>query len=188
MDFTLIKASALLGLAVLLTAAVWTDLRCHRIPNVISLGGITLGLVFQTWLSGWSGLATGLGGMTVGLLMLLPFYVLKGMGAGDVKLMATVGTFLGPTNVLLAVGLTLAVGGLIAFGILILRNGIGPALSRYWATLRCLVTTLNWSYIPPSTNEIAATRFPYAIAIASGTALSIWWVASSSRLPLLEVI
>lgn len=188
MDLILIKIISLLVLAALLTGAVWTDLKSHRIPNIISLGGIAVGIGFQIWLNGASGLLNGFGGITVGLVMLLPFYILRGMGAGDVKLMATVGAFLGPTNALLAVGLTLFVGGLIAVAILILRNGIVPALSRYWATLRCLVTTLNWAYIPPATNEIAATRFPYAIAIASGTALSIWWVASSSRLPLLEVI
>jgi prepilin peptidase CpaA len=180
---------SLLVLAALLIGAVWADSRNHRIPNVISLGGIALGLTLQLWFNGLSGLLSGLGGTAVGLTMLLPFYIVKGMGAGDVKLMAAVGTFLGPVNVMLAVAFTLGVGALMALVILVVHTGLLRALSRYWATLRCLVCTLQLTYIRPAPDEAAAMRFPYAIAIASGTALSIWWLASpSSRLPLLQVI
>src|SRR4029450_7457447 len=82
-------------LASILCVAVMSDLRTHRIPNVLCAGAFGTGLILQTMLFGLAGLVDGVGGAVVGLLILLPLYAIGGMGAGDVKLMAAVGTFLG---------------------------------------------------------------------------------------------
>ena len=52
-------------LLTLLLIAVWTDLQRHRIPNIVSLGGIILGVVAHTWMDGYSGFLTGAGGVAV---------------------------------------------------------------------------------------------------------------------------
>jgi prepilin peptidase CpaA len=160
---------AILTLTAILSMAVWVDMREHRIPNLVSLGGVLAGLFMHTWFHGYEGLLAGLGGMALGLGILLPFYLLKGMGAGDVKLMAAVGAFLGPQHVLLAAGLTLLAGSLAGIAILVYGKGIGKALQRYWFTVRWLVTAGAWIYQRPAEDEAAAIRFPYALAIATGS-------------------
>lgn len=163
-------------LLLILIAATCTDIQRHCIPNILSLGGIVLGLGFQIWAFGVDGLLIGMGGFGVGLLILLPFYAFGGMGAGDVKLMAAVGTFLGPFNALLAAACTLMAGGVLGLIVLLIRRGGMASLHRYGSTLHCLVVTGQFSYIPPAADEAAATRFPYALAILTGTVIALWIV------------
>lgn len=170
---------ALLALGVMLFAATGWDLRCHRIPNGFTLGGALMGLLLQGWSFGVAGLFSGMGGLAVGIAILLPFYALKGMGAGDVKLMGAVGAFLGPLHTVLACGLTLLAGLFLALGVLAARRGLMDALRRY-ATLTYLLPAtrdLKLSYTPPGPSETtASTRFPYAAAIASGSLAALWWL------------
>jgi prepilin peptidase CpaA len=162
-------------LLLIVSAAAVTDLRRHRIPNLLSLGGAGLGLALQTWVLGLNGLVDALGGLCVGLGLLLPFYIGRGMGAGDVKLMAAAGAFFGWPDALLATGMSLGAGAVIGGGILVARGGLGVMSSRYYSTLRCLLSTGQLVYIPASATEPARTRFPYAIAIATGTTAALWW-------------
>jgi len=165
-------------LLTLLLIAVWTDLQRHRIPNIVSLGGIILGVVAHTWMDGYSGFLTGVSGVAVGMGVFLPFYLSRGMGAGDVKLMGTVGAFLGPKYALLASGLCLGAGGVLAIIILISRGGLRDLAVRYLSTFKCLVTTGKLSHIPPEPGEVASVKFPYATAIGIGTLATLWWMGA----------
>jgi prepilin peptidase CpaA len=169
------QISTLLLLGLLVTAAL-VDLRSHRVPNLVSLGGLVAALALYAGLlgTGADGLLTGLAGMAVGLLVLLPFHVMGGMGAGDVKLMAMAGAFLGPQHALLAAGLTLAAGSLMGLGILLMKHGTGYMARRYVSAFQCLAVTGKWSYVPPAADEPAAVRFPYALAIALGALATLW--------------
>lgn len=62
-------------------------------------------------------------GGIVGLLVFMPLYVVSAMGAGDIKLMAVVGTFLGVKGVLLSALFTALAGGLLALGFALARAG-----------------------------------------------------------------
>lgn len=163
-------------LLAILAAATWIDLNHHRIPNVLSLGGIILGVALHGWTSGFPGIITGLGGAAVGIAIFLPFHLAHGMGAGDVKLMAAAGAFLGPLNALLATGLSLAAGGTMAIIILLVRGGLTPLLKRYWKTLKCFLYTHKIVHSPPAAGEVAAMKFPYAAAILIGTVATLWWI------------
>jgi prepilin peptidase CpaA len=89
-----------------LLGAVWFDVRERRIPNKIVAGGMLCGLVLQTLAPQGSGLFEfswgGLGpwqallGLAAGLALFMPLHLLRAVGAGDVKLLAMVGTWLGP--------------------------------------------------------------------------------------------
>jgi prepilin peptidase CpaA len=105
------------------------------------------------------------------MLIFLPAHLLWGMGAGDVKLMAGVGLFLGPEGVFWASIYVMVTGGLIGLILLVQRGGVLRLLRRYLDTLRCLFTTGHFVYIPPAPDEPAASRFPYAVAILLGTVL-----------------
>ena len=129
-------------------------------------------------MDGHLGLITGVGGTAVGIGVFLPFYLAGGMGAGDVKLMGTVGAFLGPKYAFLATGLCLGAGGVLAVIILISRGGLKDLLVRYMMTLKCLITTGELCHIPPEPDEVASVKFPYATAIGIGTLVTLWWMGA----------
>ncbi len=113
----LISISILVG--VLATAE---DLYRRRISNAIAAGAFVAGLAAQTALFGWKGAGNSLAGTLVGFLVFLVFFLLGGMGAGDIKLMAGYGAVLGWSQTLLAALLTAMVGGIFALGYLLVRR------------------------------------------------------------------
>lgn len=184
-DAAMFNEPAIMIISILIIA-VWYDVHQHRIPNALSLGGIVLGIMFQTGASGIDGLLAGLGGMAVAIGIFLPFYLMQGMGAGDVKLMGAVGAFLGPHHALLATGLSLGAGGVMALVILLLKGGFPSLARRYWATIKCLLVTHKLIHQSPAKGEVAAMKFPYAAAIGIGTLAAMWWL--SALQPLFEFI
>jgi prepilin peptidase CpaA len=115
--------TVLLGIALSLgTAAIVDDLRRRAIANWINVAGISAGLAYHTWNSGAAGLFGSAGGAAAGFAVFLIFYLLGGMGAGDLKLAAAFGALLGPSGILLAALLAAPLGGLIAAGCLLWRR------------------------------------------------------------------
>lgn len=170
-------ASTVLLILMLLVACAY-DFRQQRIPNWLVFAGIATAMLLQTAILGWRGLGQSLIGLAVGNCILLPFYLLKVhghrlMGAGDVKLMAAVGAFLGPFNTLFAAGLTLAVGTVAGLAYLFWKGLLKEFLQRNWLTLKTLLLTHRWVYQPPSEAQVRELRFPYAMAIAAGTLLAM---------------
>ncbi len=114
------------------------DWRTRRIPNYLTFGGALAGIVFQTAVFGWPGLAQALLGLFLGLGLLLLPYILGGMGAGDVKALAALGAWLGPKgcfSVFCYMGLA---GGLMSLGVLLWKGLSGVisagagSCSRIW--------------------------------------------------------
>src|SRR3990167_4737837 len=106
----------------LLGVAVASDLRRHRIPNFLVVLGIALGFASQAYSGGICGLGDGALGLLVGFGVFLPLYALGGMAAGDVKLMAMVGSFMTPQYALCAALFSLIAGGL-CVALLMLAKG-----------------------------------------------------------------
>ena len=160
-------AGVLLGL---LGIAVVSDLRHHRIPNLLIVLGLVLGLAAQAYSSGVTGVGNGLLGMLIGFGIFLPMYALGGMAAGDVKLMAMVGTFLSPHDALWAALFSLIAGGLCGFLMVFVRGQVQQTFGRYWLMLRAR------AYFAPGTDEVAGKPFPYSLAILLGTLTSVFWL------------
>ena len=160
-------------LALMLVLAAYSDTRYHRIPNGVTFGGAVAGLVLQSYFGGFEALGSGFLGLAIGFVLFLPFYIRGAMGAGDVKLMAAVGAFLGPSATLLAAALTLIVGGVMAVAILLRHRGLGQLAQRYFTTLNYVVVTGKLVHDGPREGEAAARRFPYALAIGLGTLWAI---------------
>ena len=112
---------------VYVTMVALIDLRTQRIPNLLSATAALLGLIAQVSLNGAPGLLSALAGAAIGLGMFLPFYLLRAVGAGDVKAMATVGIFLGAQATLLAVAFTLIVGAIVGVIVLLLQSSAAAA-------------------------------------------------------------
>jgi len=175
------SALTTLVLLSLLLAAVTTDLRSRRIPNALTLTGTLLALVAHASslaadlppLAGspwWAPLA----GLSLGLILLMPLYLLRAMGAGDVKLLAMVGAFVGVPTVLTATLYTLLAGGLLSLA-LMLGHGVA---ARTLTNTRFLLTdwvlrlrTGRGAVLAPL--ETTAARLPYAVAISAGTFMAL---------------
>lgn len=163
----------IVGLAVFLTVAVVEDLARRRISNVLTFGAALLGLGLQFIANGPDGVLNGLGGFAVGLGVFLPFFLLGGMGAGDVKAMAAAGAFLAPWPSLLAAGLSLVAGAVFGLALLALRGALVDTF-RVWS-LRLITTGRD---VRPDMPAATAMRFPYALAIAAGTLGAVAWLGA----------
>lgn len=149
---------------VILAIATLVDQRTHKLPNMLTLGSAVFALILQGSLNGANGLLTGAAGWVTCLLCFLPFYALRGMAAGDVKLMAAVGAFIGPGPGLAAAMFALLAGGLIS--IISIATACGPTVffggNRHSDAFRLALKR----------------RIPYAGAIAAGTSFLLLVPAS----------
>jgi len=155
------------------------DIRTQRIPNALSATAAVVGLSLQAWVNGAPGMLSALAGAAVGLGMLLPFYVLRAFGAGDVKAMATVGIFLGAPATLLAVAFTLISGAILGVIVLLSSSGAASALYRLAGVAAAPISSLRDRRSGASSQ---ARRFAYGGAIASGT-LATLLAASAGHVP-----
>lgn len=177
---------ALLPMVLLLLAAARVDVRYHRIPNAVVFWGAGLGILlnvfmpegfgFASQLPGGLGFLSAIGGLAIGLAALLPMYLLRVMGAGDVKLMAMVGAFLGPEDVLGAILATFVAGGLLslayAWKIGVLRRTLqNIRFILYSGAVKIAGGSVPTLEDAPET----AGKFPYAVAITVGTLGYLVW-------------
>lgn len=159
-------------LAVLVPAAIvasWCDYRSHRIPNWLNAGLAAAGLTAQAAFGGWDGFVHGLGGLGVGLGCLAVLWAMKGMGAGDVKLMAAVGTWLGPRLVSYALVAGILTGGIIALALIARRRNWSLCMSNLsMAAVRAGGRIGGTGDAGPSLAS-SPTAMPYAIPLMLGT-------------------
>jgi prepilin peptidase CpaA len=163
-------------LVTLLLVAVIIDVSEHRIPNIITLLGAVIGIGGHLYLGGVQGAAFALGGFALGMACLLPFYMLGGMGAGDVKMMGAIGAFVGPQATLLAVGVALVCGALGALALLLFAVVSAQRGAHCDATGKrnnTTVTTADGVSSSATARETLKTRFPYALALAAGAIASL---------------
>lgn len=156
---------------VVLIVAAYIDGQQLRVPNWITFPMVLAGLAYHTWASGWSGLGESLVGMTVGLACLLPLYSVGGMGAGDVKLMAGIGAWLGAMVTFYAFCVTVVVGAAMALVMAMWGGRFRQHYGNFVVIFMELLTIRN----PRELSEIAAERkprmmlLPYGIPICLGS-------------------
>jgi prepilin peptidase CpaA len=153
---------------VVLGVATFTDIRSRRIPNWLVFPFFGIGILVSCWFHGWHGLGQSLGGAGLGLLLYGIFFIMGGMGAGDVKLSAGIGAWIGPSQLLFALVLTSLVGGVMAL-VWAARGGFLGELFGHTSGL--LFGSKKERGEAVLTNP-KRRRMPYAPAIAIGTLLS----------------
>ena len=157
--------------SVILIIAAWIDGRELRVPNWITFPMILAGLAYSTSVGGIGGLGAGVLGMCVGLLSLLPLYAVGGMGAGDVKLMAGIGAWLGWEITLAAFCVSTVVGALMAVVMVLWTKSMKHHYENFLLILSEWMVVRN----PVELSRIAAERkprmllLPYGIPICVGT-------------------
>jgi prepilin peptidase CpaA len=163
----------LVALLVGLGACV-TDVRSRRIPNLLTFGAAAAGIALHSGLGGWNGFQTATMGWLAGTALFLPFFLLGGMGAGDVKLLAALGAWLGPRDAFwMAVYGSLA-GGAMAVGVALIHGYLATALRNLGMLLRY------WWLAGPrplpgmSLERHDGPRLAYAIPLFIGTVVTVW--------------
>jgi prepilin peptidase CpaA len=131
-------------ITLVVTAGIW-DLRTRKIPNWLNLSGVILGVGLNTLISQGTGLKLSLLGFGLALLVYLPLFSIRAMGAGDAKLMAAVGSMAGPHDWFIIFLLTAILGGVASLAVIVIKR-------------RVLVTIQNLGTI---TNELLHARAPY---------------------------
>jgi prepilin peptidase CpaA len=152
------------------TVAAIVDLKTRRVPNWLTFGVATVGITMAVaHLDGVSP-AGAIAGLAVGLLLMLPGHVIGRTGAGDVKLLAAVGTLLGPETIAMAFLYSAIAGGTLAVLVAIRRG-------RLRETIESTATLMRTGGANAADIEKPATdnRFAYAPAIAAGALLAAIW-------------
>lgn len=160
-------------------AAIWSDATEGRLPNSLTMAALLSGLAFRL-LTGPETVLAGVGGVLLGTAVCLPLFALGAIAGGDLKLVASVGAFLGPRDLVWALLLGAALGLLVAMEEVVRRR---VAISVLYRTRDLLfhLATLGRMGRRPSVGSAGAVTVPYGVAIAAG-AIAAWF------LPLAEVL
>ena len=162
----------------LVVVAMTYDLHARRIPNWLVVTALTAALPVQVVAHGLPiGPLWWITGALTGGLLMTPGYLIRMMGAGDVKLMAAVGALLGPRGALEAVLATAAVGGVLSFVALLqkrrVRHGVAGAMS---ILITMSAGTEQSASAAEASNRTAASSvgsLPYGVAIAIGSVITL---------------
>jgi prepilin peptidase CpaA len=149
-------------------AAIIDDVARRRISNWIPCSAFVAGLILKTVQGGWRGAGEALLGTATGALVFLIFYLMGGMGGGDVKLMAGFGAVLGAKRLLEAALWTAGCGGLMAA--LVIGAGY---VRQMWRSGRSAQVQAPGVGGVDSERKLRADSIPYAPAIAAGVWLSL---------------
>ena len=155
-------------------AACVTDIRSRRVPNWLTFTSAAAGVALHALLPGGHGPWSALTGLATGLAVFFPFFALGGLGAGDVKLMAALGAWLGWQHTVWT-----AIYGSVAGGVLAVVVGLSQGyLGTAFANLRGMLTTWWLVGLHPIPEHTLASgrgpRLPYALPIFAGLLVTLW--------------
>jgi prepilin peptidase CpaA len=152
----------------------WGDVKTRRIPNYLTLASALAGLGFQLGYHGWPGLKDGALGLVLGFGLLMPFYLMGGLGAGDVKALAAMGAWLGPWRTLILFAYMGFAGGVLALGVLWWRGLLGAKLRQAWIFLVNHLLLRHGGAGPRASPYPQVPGIPYGVALALGMAVLCW--------------
>jgi prepilin peptidase CpaA len=154
--------------------ACWFDLRTRRIPNLLTFGAAIAGIAYAIFAHGAAGLLTSVGGWFMGCALFLPFFLLGGLGAGDVKLVAAIGAWLGPIIAFWVALYAMMAGGILAVVLALATGYLRQALTN----LSLLLMHWRVAGIRPLSEltlaDARGPRLPYALPITVGTVVALW--------------
>lgn len=167
-------------LGILVSIAAYTDWRWRRIPNWLTIGGLAAGFVLQSPVLGGSGWFTSLGGVALAAAITLPLFAIRGLGGGDVKLMAAAGAMTGSMNFLYLFLINAILGGVAAIGLAIAKGRLGRTLRNTGLILR----SLGRAEAPHHDNPDLGIDGEKALTLPRGVifAVAAWLLLASGRL------
>jgi prepilin peptidase CpaA len=146
-------------------AAGYLDWRYRRIPNWLTVSGFGAGIAVNTILYRWPGLKAALLGTLLGLGLLLPFVLVRSLGAGDWKLAGALGACLGPRQLLAVLMGTILVAGVMALAVIVWKGRLKQTLANI-ARLLAALFSLRMPGSEVSLDDPKSTRIPFGVAMA----------------------
>ena len=157
--------------SVLLVAACVTDVRWRRIPNALVLALAVLGVAFSVSLEPWlPGLGRAIAGLSLGFAIWIAFFVIGAIGAGDVKLFAAAGAWLGPGATWRAALVAAALGGVLAVAMLLRERRAREGFEKVMVS----VSTRSVAALAPDPSVPRSRQLPYGVALAVGALIVAW--------------
>jgi prepilin peptidase CpaA len=155
--------------------ACMSDWQSRRIPNVLTFGAALAAFAFFGGSRGINGLLGSLAGWALGCLLFLPWFLLRGMGAGDVKLLAALGAWVGPALVVWVALYAAVAGGLLAVCVTLYAGYLRTMVRNVWNLL--MFWRIAGVQPHPELTLAAATgpRLPYAFPITAGAVAALWF-------------
>jgi prepilin peptidase CpaA len=166
MIYTIWALATVIGLV-----AGWIDWRSHRIPNWLTVSGFFVGIVLNTIFFHWGGMKQSLLGAAMALGILLPVVLLRGLGAGDWKLMGALGAIVGSGQILDLLVATILFAGLIAIVQIVLKRRVLLTLRNMWEFVRGYFIFGLKPNAEISLDNKAASTLPFGVAAAVATVL-----------------
>ncbi len=141
------------------------DWRYRRIPNWLTVSGFAAGVAVNTILYRWPGLKAALLGTLLGLGLLLPFVLVRSLGAGDWKLVGALGACLGPRQLLSVLVGTILVAGVMALAVVVWKGRMKQTLVNI-AHLLAALFSLRMPASELSLDDPQSTKIPFGVAMA----------------------
>lgn len=163
------QATLYLALLLALIISTVTDIFSRRIPNYVTFSLMATALLTHGLISGWDGIIFSLKGLGCGFILLLLPYLLGGMGAADVKLMASVGSVLGTIHTLYTFVIIALLGGLVAIIMLLARKDFLPAMKRIGYALTAFIGGVGATALRVAPATLKQQGIPYGAVISAGT-------------------
>jgi prepilin peptidase CpaA len=165
---------ALVVLEALVVAAAVIDWRTSRLPNWLTFGGLGCGLVLSLLPATVSPLHAALGAASA-LAVMLPLWLLRATGAGDVKLLAAVGAFAGVPGIFFVLLFTMLAGGAFALGLAIVRGNAMRTSANAFGLLEQTAWAAMNGHRPDTAAVASVGKLPYGVCICIGTSAWIAW-------------
>ncbi|MGA9529869.1 MAG: A24 family peptidase [Terriglobales bacterium] len=162
---------SILAVLIALCAGI-LDWRTRRIPNWLTVSGAVAGIAANTILYRWPGLKTALLGMGLGLALLLPFVIVRSLGAGDWKLAGSLGACLGPRPLCGVLIAAILVAGVMALALVIWKGRLKVTLLNI-ARLLASIFSLQMPGAEVSLDNPQSTKIPFGVALALATVLYV---------------
>src|SRR5215831_4333919 len=159
-----------LTLALTSTAAL-LDWRSRRIPNWLTVPGLLLGVSVHSALTGWHGTLFAFEGAGLALVILLPLVLLRGLGAGDWKLMGAVGAFLGPVLLLFVLLGSFLASGVMALAQMMRTGRVVETFQNLWILLKGFFSFGLRSHPQISLDNPKLMKLPFGVAVAFATVI-----------------
>ena len=161
----MLQSGPWISAAAVAVAAGVLDWRFRRIPNWLTVSGLIAGTALNTALFGWGGLKSSLLGAGLGLGLLLPFWFIRSLGAGDWKLAGALGACLGPGQLVSVLVGTVLLAGVMALGVVIYKGRLMQTL-RNMAHILAAFFSLRMPAFEVSLDNPQSTKIPFGVAMA----------------------
>ncbi|NBD27660.1 A24 family peptidase [Paenibacillus glycinis] len=159
--------------ALFIGAAFISDIKSMTISNKLNVGFLAAGISYHVIAGGVAGGLHALAGAAAGLVPLLLLYLLKGIGAGDVKFFAALGAILGMEDVLQVMMYAILYGGLMGAVTLLFNRSFGRRL--LFGAVSVIVAESRLQAWEASFANSGSLRFPFMIAVLPG-AVTAWFM------------